>query len=296
MRDFITPTRMPVEGNVRKEQTPTLPEMTENQKNKLSSFYEEIIRGARQAAGEQTNIIRPTIDPSGTLLIASVPDSTDYVLLGGNISIEGEYQRRLRPLYIIIDGMCTLRKSTRVEGLIAVTASDEMTVECGASLSHTLIVSRNSIHLLPSSILSGQCIAPSITVDSGAIVRYPSLVLSIPEKTNDGMKREILLRGSAKIDGSLILLSCVNTPTGEDIITISPQSTVTGFVRSDNLMTLDGNVHGMVQTKDFYFYQSPTKYYGWLRSGRIDRTILPSGYLLPPLLINRPKYEVLEWL
>ncbi|MGD0339098.1 MAG: hypothetical protein ABSB78_09940 [Bacteroidota bacterium] len=296
MQDYITPVRMPVNGNIRKEKSPTLPEIDESQRKIFFSFYENMLSGTRKSNDAQTSVVRPAIDAAGTFILESVSDSVDYVLLSGNISLEGQLIRRLRPLYIIIDGNGTLRRNTSVQGLIAMAASGEITVERGAVMDDCVIISQKSIRLMQSATVSGQCISPSIIIDSGAVMRYPSLMMSIPAKMSAGKGREIVLRGDAKVEGSIILLSSVNAPSNEDIITINHNSIVTGFVRSDNLMTLDGNVSGMVHAKDFYFYRSPTKYFGWLRSGKIDRTELPPGYLLPPFLMSKPQYEVLEWL
>jgi hypothetical protein len=51
-----------------------------------------------------------------------------------------------------------------------------------------------------------------------------------------------------------------------------------------------------VMTNDFYFYEQPTQYYGWLRSGRIDRSALPAGFLVPPGFSEKVHLEVLDWL
>jgi hypothetical protein len=59
---------------------------------------------------------------------------------------------------------------------------------------------------------------------------------------------------------------------------------------------LDGRVIGTVMTKDFFFYQAPTKYSGWLRTGSINRKILPQGFLMPVGFSSNPQLDVLEWL
>jgi hypothetical protein len=55
-------------------------------------------------------------------------------------------------------------------------------------------------------------------------------------------------------------------------------------------------VIGTVIADDFYFYESPTKYYGWLRGGSIDHMALPKGFLIPPGFSSDKQLAVIDWI
>ncbi len=84
--------------------------------------------------------------------------------------------------------------------------------------------------------------------------------------------------------------------TDDDGIVLENGASITGAVYCGEKMTLDGTVVGTVITNDFYFYQSPTRYYGWLRSGTIDRRALPKGYMMPIGLSSDKQLAVIDWL
>jgi hypothetical protein len=56
---------------------------------------------------------------------------------------------------------------------------------------------------------------------------------------------------------------------------------VTGVVYSTTRIESDGDIMGSVLTNDFYFYEEPTTYLGWLKRGSIDRVNLPAWYSAP---------------
>ena len=175
-------------------------------------------------------------------------------------------------------------------------SSNKIIVEKGASIDHALLFSDISIDLKEGVAVSAQLIAPSITMNTGAIARYPSVLLSMHVALTDTTKQHITLSGNARAEGIVALVAGSDLTPAENLIKLGPQATVVGTVYSNTRVQLDGTVVGTVLTKDFYFYEAPTTYLGWLRSGAIDRTKLPSGFLVPPGFDHTLRLDVLEWL
>jgi hypothetical protein len=108
--------------------------------------------------------------------------------------------------------------------------------------------------------------------------------------------QSISIGAAASVEGFIALavpdVGHQNQPT----LVIPSSVRVVGCVLSTGRSTLDGTVIGTVLTRDFEFYEAPTQYLGWLRSGRIDRTALPPSFLLPPGLSGTIHLDVLDWL
>ncbi len=297
IRNFPTPVRMPIEGSVTKLPTPELPGSEDLLRDFAESFYDSEFGQTKPRTGSATAAVRAAAGEDGKIDLTSVSDSIDVVTVPGNAALTGHLTRRMRPLDIMVDGNASVENGARFDGLVAVKAAGEISIKKGAVLTNALIVSRTSIRLMESAVVTGQFIAPSVTVDSNAVARYPSLVMSLPAAAKSTAKRrEVVLLGNASVEGWVVLGSQKSNQGVEDIVMIWPRASIKGLLRSDALCSLDGSVTGMVHVRDFHFYQSPTRYYGWLRSAKIDRTGLPTGFLVPPVFSGKPEYEVLQWL
>ena len=53
---------------------------------------------------------------------------------------------------------------------------------------------------------------------------------------------------------------------------------------------------GSAVATDLFFYEPPTSYFGWMRSGSINRVGLPKGLLIAPTFEGKHPLSVLEWL
>jgi len=283
MRDRQTPARMPVEGRIRKEADLSLPNPQATQLFEIMKRYRDLFPG----------------DFGGTephALSGEIPDSVQHITLSGDVSVDAHLTRRNSPLYVAIQGRATVRPKAALQGLIAIVASKGITISGGAVVENAIFVSGTSIDIQRSARVRGQFIAPSIVVYDGAQALYPSLVISALTARFSTAVQSISVEDGARVEGFVALLSTGNSEQTDSVVVIKPSATVIGALHSDNRITLDGTVIGTVTTRDFYFYEAPTTYYGWLRSGRIDRTKLPSGFLLPPGFSDEMKLKVLDWI
>ena len=294
LKDRTSPIKVPIEGNVRKEALPLLPEFDVtsirgelNEFDKMLSDPSDEVRSGRR---------RIVVDKVGNYSLSEITDSIDQILLNGSITLTGKISRKDAPLYIVARGMVILASGIQLNGLISVFSSSTIEIEKGAIIDQAICYSRKSIRLQEGADISCQCFAPSITLETRSIARYPSILLSLTETDHDSAKQEIILKGGAKAEGSVAILSAGNIFQPEPLLSLNEGSRVTGAVYSDRKMTLDGVVEGTVLTKDFYFYEAPTMYLGWLRSGVIDRTALPSGFLCPSGGSSNSELAVLDWL
>jgi|GEM_PF-5914415 len=105
-----------------------------------------------------------------------------------------------------------------------------------------------------------------VTLKGNSILTDNSIILSVPEENGIG----ISIGGQTTIDGSICLINDGTKP--EDwlsIIRISEGVELTGLLYSDWLLNLSGEITGSCVTSRFYFYQSPTHYFNWIRNATI---------------------------
>ena len=155
--------------------------------------------------------------------------------------------------------------------------------------------SRKEIIVEPGAIITAQIIAPAILIEAGAKVLYPSALISYIKKDNNDPQKGITIRKNAQVGGTVVV-STEDKTNNNVLLNIESGANIFGFIISNTPITLDGYVDGCVQTKDFYFYESPTTYYGWLRSAQINREVLPKSALMTVGIDSLSQLQVLDWL
>jgi hypothetical protein len=179
--------------------------------------------------------------------------------------------------------------------LVCVYSTKDLRVAAAAITEHAILISGERTELEPGSQTLGQIIAPVVEVDSGAVAAYPSAVVSIPDGGGVVVQR-IRIHGGARVEGFVGLAGNTGAPLRDEVIEIDRGATVIGATCSDNRTTLEGTVIGSVLTRDFYFYETPTQFVGWIRNGVVDRGSLPSCFLLPMMFSGTSRLGVLDWL
>ncbi len=232
-------------------------------------------------------------------LNASRRDSSSRIMLEGNYRLSGALIRRGAPLDIYVRGTVTFAPGTYIYGPVRIVSTGPIVIPQDAHLEYAIIYSRMSIEVLSTTGSKVQLISPEVTAGRGARLDYPSAIVSYVFPTDDakGESRKIALAEDCEIDGCVMMNRRAVQLNDPELIVVGSASKVVGSVYCGEKMTIDGEVIGTVMTEDFYFYESPTRYYGWMRGGVIDRASLPASYLIP-IGFETPslRLEVLDWI
>ena len=295
LKERPPPRRLPVTGSVSKVSGPSQPLFSSPW---LTDQLHEVLRLLEESRS-QTRVFSNSVQigNSGVSWLdpSLIADSTEYVFVRGDLRVSQSIHRD-RPLRVVVTGNVRISSSARITGLIHLIASGPITVEDSVATEQVVLSSQESVSLEDSVSFSGQIIAPLITVSDGAMCTYPTVLLSTREMGGSTATRGIHLGGNTTVEGTVIMIPQDRARVDEQLIVIEPSATVVGTVYTTGAMTLDGTVIGTVITNDFYFYEAPTQYFGWLRSGRINREELPRSFLVPPGFQSQMKLQVLDWL
>jgi Tfp pilus assembly protein PilX len=294
LQSYSTPIKVPIEGTITKSNNPQLPSVQfANLENQLALF-QKLLSNTNNPPS--SNNILSFSSASTTLSNGMIGDSITYVYVKGNLEISDSLKRRENPLYIIAGGNITISSSANLNGLVAVLSNRTISIEAGSEIKQSIICSKDSINVANEAQISAQLIAPKIEFQERSVAKYPSFVLSTCISRLDSTQQCLKILNNAMIEGFVGLISVNGFNIDKPIITVQPEAKVLGLLYCDSRILLDGTVIGTVITKDFYFYQEPTTYLGWLRSGRIDRSSLPKGFLVPPGFLPDSKLDILAWL
>ena len=196
------------------------------------------------------------------------------------------------PLYICCHGRVVVAPGARLSGLICVISSDSILVENGALISGCVLVAMKGIRVGGAFLSSIQLISPRVVLNCGCQGTYPCIVISIPMDPLEALSQRVHIASGANIAGFIAMAS----PRGDDVLEIAAGAHVRGGVFSSSRLTLDGDLVGSAVSSDLYFYEAPTSYFGWKRSGTVDRLKLPNGLLTAPIFKGKSDFSVFEWL
>ncbi len=224
-----------------------------------------------------------------------IKPKTKYIFVKGNAIIDSALIRREVPLNIVIDGEVIFSTDVHIDGLVCIMSSQSMRIKNTVHIDGSILYSQKEITVEPAAILTAQIIAPVIQIEGGAKILYPSTLISYVKKDNNDPQKGIQIKNGAQVEGTIIVGAEDNTQNNA-LMNIESAAKITGVIISNTPITLDGSVDGCVQTKDFYSYQSPTTYLGWLRSARIDRGALPKSALTTVGTDSLSQLQVLDWL
>jgi cytoskeletal protein CcmA (bactofilin family) len=290
------PRHLPVAGTVTRMPGTLLPPVD---RQMLSATFEPFVSFLTRGSAASTSPGSHS-NPVGGVRGDSVwiPDSAESVDLSGNTVFARKLIRHDRPLTVRVQGSLAITGSAVVEGAIAFFVRGGVRIERGARIENVVVMSGDSIVVENGVTMRGQLIAPLIRVDENCTFTYPSVLCSSPLSGAKGQHME--LAAGVRCEGMVILFSGTGTaspgqPGTGNLLVLHQGATVLGAIYSEGPVTLDGTVIGSVMASDFFFYQAPTSYLGWLRSAHIDRSGLPDGFAVPQAL-GAGKGEVVLWL
>jgi hypothetical protein len=283
-----------VKGAIRKVPNPVVPVPDLPQLVMLAEEFKDLTGGTSGYSRSSSSIRLPALPAYAVPFSGDIPDSITHVFIDGDARIKMQIRRYDAPLTIVVRGSASVERGSRFEGLVALHALKRIQISDGVYLDNVVFVSGEKIAISAGTKLVGQCIAPAVAVGDGAVLKYPSIVLSSHLFSNP--TQSITIGAGASVEGMVVL--AVPDSASEELPTLAiPGSArVVGCVISTGRLTLEGFVTGSVLTRDFDFYEAPTRYLGWMHGGGIDRKALPSAFLLPPGLSGPLHLYVLDWL
>jgi hypothetical protein len=288
--DVKPPRFLPVTGSIKREPAAPYPLPVKAILRESVLALEDLLQGSEEATSGFLKITG-SMSPGD-----SWPDTAVWQGVSGSLALNKELRAKNHPIYIAVDGEILIERGARLSGPIALLAAGRIMVSEGASLHDALMYSRKGIEYHNHSECSCQLLAPRILIGEGALLEYPSAVAALPGRAPLGREPQVKLASGSHVEGFVGIFSSVGGSGEDPPLLLEPGASVSGAVYSDRSMTLDGDVIGSVFTRDFQFTQPPTKYTGWIRSGTIDRSRLPEGFLVPVLLGALKGKGVLQWL
>jgi cytoskeletal protein CcmA (bactofilin family) len=292
LSNYPTPRTVPIEGKVKRD--PKIDVLDFDLKSQYD-YYDALLGGTIPHGVEHANIQYFQSESQLHISGGMIKPETKYIGLKGNATIDSGLIRREDPLYIVIDGEVTFGADVHIDGVVCIASSQSIRIHRTAHIDGSVLYSRKEIIVESDAILTAQIIAPSILIEIGAKMLYPSALISYIKKDNNEQRKGITIRKDAQVEGTVIV-STENNANIDVLLNLESAAKISGFIISNNPITLDGSVDGCVQTKDFYFYESPTTYLGWLRSARIDREALPKSVLMTVGIDTLSQLQVLDWL
>jgi len=278
---YRTPRVVPVAGAVRSNGGATYVGYDQTMIMKLRKDLEAVL-AARPIAQDLCSM------GGQAVCVNAIPDTVDFISLGGGARLQGTASRSATPLTLAVDGACTLTHSVALIGFTKVIATGLIVVERGATVDGAVLMSSRKIILEQSASVRAQMIAPCVELDTLSSARYPSLAVALSFAPNSTVRPSVLIRDRATLEGFAGVAE-------NGIMQVERNASVVGILHSAGTMTEDGVIAGCVMTRNFSFYLAPTEYRGWLRDGTINRRALPSGALLPIVLDDPTPLGVVQW-
>lgn len=257
-------------------------------------YYNNLLAGYTSKDENSSHTIVYSSGSVSSSGLGKIPDSVGMVVVQGDAALTDSSTRQGSPLYIVVLGHVFIRDHAHISGLVSIIASEDIVVSGSATIDQAILFSRDSVRVGENVAFSAQIISPVIILQRGSTGRYPSVLLSYSGEDVSRQQR-IVLEDHSTVEGAVMLLQNGKNMNADDIVRLDPSALIVGALYSQNKTTLDGRVIGTVMTKDFFFYQAPTKYNGWLRTGSVDRKMLPQGFLMPVGFSSNPQLDVLEW-
>jgi len=223
-----------------------------------------------------------------------------FYLSQGDLTIDAKTPMTIPDsVHVIVNGALTLKGQIRLGAFNRWHAKDKIHIGKNVSGDFLYFESDSAIVIANGSDMSGQFYSSSaIILEELAHLRYPSSLYVIDP--NDGGSRKGTIKHStgSYFEGTVILAdnNLQSIVTNENsMILIEENAIIKGSVNSIGRVELRGHVAGSVLAHNFYFYDSPTHYLNWIRSGSIDVMERPKNFTLPVGSSERSQYDILWW-
>jgi hypothetical protein len=192
-----------------------------------------------------------------------------------------------------------IQGKNRLDRFVELISGGKLLVQNQMLLEDCILYGEEGIEIQGPCQIRAQLLSPGdITIDSQAVLEYPSVIYCQGHVVENTLEGKVLLHENAVVKGTAILHSNSEQESAlmnGTLIDLDVGSKFVGTIYSDHYTRLSGVVLGSVVTEEFYLYLSPTTYLNWLMDVTIDRTQLPGNFLMPLLFSEKPELGILDW-
>ena len=222
---------------------------------------------------------------------------SDTLYISESIELELDAAGQSEPFTLIVEGNLLLSRSMKLPDFSEIIVSDSLSISGSLSGNFIQIFAGDHLSVNEDVQLSAQVISGgSIEVNDQAYISYPSVLYSQKDAFAGGSTSAISLNDQAIVDGTILFPFEPSLINQEQLkVTVDTLALVRGAIYSRGLTELFGTVYGTVITDQFYFYESPTSYFNWIKDATIDLTQRPPGFVIPIGFSDSVKYEILDW-
>jgi hypothetical protein len=230
-------------------------------------------------------------------LIQSYLQNQDTLFVDSSLELEINEFPESSGFTLIVNGGLFLSGSATLPDFTQLIVRDSLFIGGELSGSFLQVYAGEYLSINEDVALSTQVISKgTIEVSDNAYLKYPSILYSLKETYSGGEPSVISINDQAIMDGTILYPYEPNLINQVQLkVTVDTTAIVRGAIYTKGLTELFGTVHGTVITDQFYFYESPTSYFNWIKDATIDRTQRPDEFILPIGFSASPKFEILYW-
>lgn len=221
----------------------------------------------------------------------------DTMYISESLELELGDVEQSKPITLIVEGNLLLSGAMKLPDFSEIIVKDSLFLSGELSGNFIQIYAGDFLSISEDVQLSAQVISGGgIEVSDQAYLSYPSVLYSQKEAYAGGLRSVISVNDQAMVDGTIMYPFEPSLINQEQLkVTVDTTALVRGAIYTQGLTELFGTVHGTVITGQFYFYESPTSYYNWIKDATIDVTQRPTDFILPVGFSSSPNYKILDW-
>jgi len=258
------------------------------------SKYQQKYEGY-EALFEEANLNRFEVRNINSIQAELAQNDTLYI--SESIELELGVEVLSESITFIVDGNLSLSGSMNLPDFSEIIVSDSVSISGELKGNFIQIYAGNYLSISDDVQLSAQVFSGgSIEVNDQAYLTYPSVLYSQKDTYAGGSRSAISLNDQAIIDGTILYPFEPSLINQEQLkVTVDTTALVRGAIYNSGLTELFGTIHGTVITDQFYFYESPTSYFNWIKDATIDLTQRPPDFVTPIGFSDSVRYKILDW-
>lgn len=250
---------------------------------------------AYKALFEEVNLNRFQV--SNLTSIHSQLAESDTLYISESLELELGAEEQSEPITLIVEGNLLLSGTMKFPDFSEIIVSDSLAISGELKGNFIQIYAGDYLSISDDVQLSAQVISGgSIEVNDQAYLTYPSVLYSQKDAYAGGSRSAISINDQSIVDGTILFPIKPSLINQEQLkVMVDTTALVRGAIYTKGLTQLFGSIHGTVITNQFYFYESPTSYFNWIKDATIDLTQRPKEYVVPIGFSDSPRFKILDW-